>query len=214
MERVQLTSNVRTGRGKGVARKLRQQGFIPAILYGGANDPIALSVNLHELYLFVTKGSAETSLIDLSVQSGKESKRVPVILKDYQVDPVMRTLIHADFMEVSMDQKIEIHVPLELTGDAPGVKAGGILEFVTRELPIECLPTNMLEHITIDISSLEIGDTLTAGDITFDEGHKLLLSEDTVIATVASPISEEALEVTESEQAEPEVIQKGKKEEE
>jgi large subunit ribosomal protein L25 len=214
MERVQLTSSVRTGRGKGVARKLRQQGLIPAILYGGASGTIALSVDSHNLHQFLAKGVAETNVIELSIENAEETKKVQTILKDYQIDPVIRSLVHADFMEVSMDQTLELNVPLELTGEALGVKAGGVLEFVTREVSIECLPADMVDNITIDISSLAIGDSLTVGDLTLDERHTLLTSTDVVIVTVAHPIAEEALEASEEKPVEPEVIQKGKKEEE
>ena len=215
MEQMQLTSSVRTDTGKGVARRLRQNGFVPAVLYGGTHGNIGLSVNSHDLRQIIAKGAGETSLIDLDVQNGDKTQTVSVILKEFQIDPVKRTLLHADFMEVTMGQEIEIHVPLELTGESPGVKIGGLLEFVTRELVIECLPSKMLNHIDVDISEMEIGATLSVEDISLGEDYKILTTPDTVVVTVTAPkAEEEAVEGEEEEQAEPEVIQKGKKPEE
>lgn len=217
MERVQLTSNVRTGRGKGAARQLRRQGRIPAVLYGGSKGNLALSVNTHELHQIIAKGFGETSLIDLTIQNLDESQHASVILKDYQLDPALRELVHADFQEVAMDQQIEIEVPFELHGKAPGVSEGGVLEFLTRELNIRCLPGDMLNHIDVDVSSLKIGDSLSVGDLRLDEKYQILTPSETLIVTVSAPISEEELESTleiSREQVEPEVIQKGKKTEE
>jgi large subunit ribosomal protein L25 len=127
----------------------------------------------------------------------------------------MRTLLHADFLEVTMGQVLEIPVPIEIQGEAPGVKEGGVIEFVTREILVECLPSKMLEHVVVDISSLNIGDIITVGDISLSDDYKILTASDIVIATIAPPILETVVEVEEEEElAEPEVIQKGKKPEE
>lgn len=217
MEQMQLTSSVRTATGKGVARKLRQGGLVPAVVYGGAHGNIGLSVSSHDLRQIIAKGGGETSLIDLEVKNGDDAQIVPVILKEFQIDPVKRTLVHADFMEVTMGQAIEIRVPLEFTGEAPGVKTGGTLEFITRELIIECLPSKMLNHIDVDISSLDINDSLSVEDISLDDDYKVLTPLDSVVVTVAAPRAEEVEEEEGEEeevQAEPEVIQKGKKPEE
>ncbi|MDY0094057.1 MAG: 50S ribosomal protein L25 [Candidatus Vecturithrix sp.] len=217
MERVQLTSTIRTGRGKGAARQLRRQGYIPAVLYGGPTGNLALSVNTHELHQIIAKGFGETSLIELTIRDADESQRASVILKDYQLDPVVRELVHADFQEVAMDQEIDIEVPIEVTGKAPGVSEGGVLEFLMREVSIRCLPGDMLNHIDVDVSSLKIGDSLSVSDLQFDEKYQILTPAETLIVTVSVPISEEELESTleaSHEQVEPEVIQKGKKTEE
>jgi large subunit ribosomal protein L25 len=215
MEQIQLTSRTRTETGKGVARRLRQQGLIPAILYGGTSGNIPLAVSSHDLLHILAKGAGEHSLIELLIEGAGESKSAQVIIKDYQIDPVMRTLLHADFLEVTMGQVLEIPVPIEIQGESPGVKEGGVIEFVTREILVECLPSKMLEHIVVDISSLNIGDILTVGDISLSDDYKILTASDIVIATVAPPVVEKVVEVEEEEeQAEPEVIQKGKKPEE
>jgi large subunit ribosomal protein L25 len=176
-----------------------------------------LSVNSHDLHQIISKGAGENALIDLNIKDEKTAQSVQVILKDFQIDPVKRSLVHADFLEVTMGQAIEIQVPLELTGTSPGVKEGGVLEFVTREITIECLPSKMLGHIDVDISSLEIGDTLTVADLKIGEDYKVMTSPEVLLLTVTPPLTEE-VEVSEEEeeeqQLEPEVIPKGKKPEE
>ncbi len=214
MEQIQLTSHIRTGRGKGAARQLRRQGLIPAVVYGGTHGNLALSVSSHDLRHIIAKGGGEHSLITLEINDEKGSQQIPVIIKDYQLDPAMRTLLHADFLEVTMGQAIEIHVPLTLTGSAPGVKAGGILEFSTREIAVECLPTKMLDHIDVDISSLEIGDSIMVRDIELSGDYKIITNLEATILSVAAPLTEKEEELGEEKPTEPEVIQKGKKEEE
>jgi large subunit ribosomal protein L25 len=215
MAQVQLAADVRTERGKEAAHQLRKQGFVPAILYGGESGNILLSVSSHDLHQIVAKNIGETTLIDLAIQQEKETKTVPVIIKELQIDPVKRTLVHADFLEITMGHAIEIHVPLELTGGSPGVKAGGILEFLAREITVECLPSKMAGHFNIDISSLEIGDSLTVGDLSLGDDYKIITDTETVLITIAPPLLKEAEEEeAEAELEEPEVIQKGKKPEE
>jgi large subunit ribosomal protein L25 len=215
MAQVQLTADVRTERGKEAAHRLRRQGILPAVLYGGKSGNIPLSVDLHDLHQIVAKGGGETTLIDLAINQEKETKTVPVIIKELQIDPVKRTLIHADFLEITMGHVIEIHVPFELTGESPGVKAGGILEFLAREITVECLPSKMVGHFNIDISSLEVGDSVTVGDLSLGDDYKIITDPETVIVTIAPPLLREAEEEeAEAELEEPEVIQKGKKPEE
>jgi large subunit ribosomal protein L25 len=216
MAQVQLVADVRTERGKEAASRLRRQGILPAVLYGGKSGNIPLSVDLHDLHHIVAKGGGETTLINLAINQEKEIKTVPVIIKELQIDPVKRTLIHADFLEITMGHVIEIHVPFELTGESPGVKAGGILEFLTREITVECLPSKMAEHFNIDISALEVGDSVTVGDLSLGDDYKIITDHETVIVTIARPLLKEAEEEEEAEAEleEPEVIQKGKKPEE
>lgn len=215
MAQIQLAADIRAKKGKEAAHQLRKQGFVPAVLYGGASGNILLSVSSHDLHQIVAKNIGETALIDLAIQQEKETKTVPVIIKELQIDPVKRTLVHADFLEITMGHVIEVHVSLELTGGSPGVKAGGILEFLTREITVECLPSKMAGHFNIDISSLEIGDSLTVGDLSLGDDYKIMTDPETVLVTIAPPLLKEAEEEeAEAELEEPEVIQKGKKPEE
>jgi large subunit ribosomal protein L25 len=215
MTQVQLAADVRIEKGKEAAHRLRRQGFTPAVLYGGASGNIPLSVNSHDLHQIVAKGTWETTLIDLTINQQGEAKKVPVLIKDLQIDPVKRTLVHADFLEITMGHAVVINVPVELSGESPGVKAGGILEFLTREIEIECLPSKMIEHVDIDTSSLEIGDSLTVGDLSIGDDYKILTDLETVIVTIVAPLLREPEEEeVEAELVEPEVVPKGKKPEE
>jgi large subunit ribosomal protein L25 len=216
MAQAQLAADVRYETGKGAAHRLRQKGFIPAVLYGGDSGNISLSVNSHDLFQIISKNPWETTLIELQVQQEGKTKKVPTLIKELQTDPVRRTVVHADFMEITMGHAIEVHVPLELVGEAPGVKAGGVLEFLTREITIECLPSKIVAHFDVDVSSVEVGGTVTIAELAIGDDHKVLDDPDTVILTIAAPkLKEEVVEEEEGEEpAEPEVIQKGKKEEE
>jgi large subunit ribosomal protein L25 len=216
MAQAQLAVEQRHETGKGAARKLRSKGFVPAVLYGGDAGNVSLSLNSHDLFRIISKNPWETTLIELQVQQDGKTKTVPTLIKELQTDPVRRTVVHVDFMEVTMGHALEVHVPLEIIGESPGVKAGGVLEFLAREITVECLPSKIASHFDVDISSVEIGGTLTVADLTIGEDYKLLTDPETTILTVVAPkLHEEVEEVEEGEElAEPEVIQKGKKEEE
>jgi large subunit ribosomal protein L25 len=168
------------------------------------------------LFQIISKNPWETTLIELQVQQDGKTKTVPTLIKELQTDPVRRTVVHVDFMEITMGHALEVHVPLEIIGESPGVKAGGVLEFLAREITVECLPSKIASHFDVDISSVEVGDTLTVADLTIGEDYRVLTEPDTTILTVVAPrLEEEVEEVEEGEElAEPEVIQKGKKEEE
>lgn len=213
MEQFRLVSEFRTTSGKGAARQLRRAGQIPAVIYGGKHGSMSLALSSHDLRLLISKGIG-SHLIDLEISREGNTEKVPVILKEYQLDPVKRSLLHADFFEVTMDHAIEIQVPIELVGTSPGVKAGGVVEFATRELSIECLPGDILDKIEVNISSLEIGSAITVKDITLSDKYTILTDEDVVVVTIAAPLTEADLETSQEGPAEPEVIQKGKKPEE
>jgi large subunit ribosomal protein L25 len=217
-QQVQLAVDVRTETGKGAAHRLRSKGFIPAIMYGGVNGNIPLAVNTYNLYRIVSKGGWETTLIELALQHEGTSKKIPVLIKDLQIDPLSRRLVHADFFEVNMAETVEVPIPFQVVGEAPGVKEGGVLESVTRELTVECLPGKIVDHFTIDISALNIGDAITVAQLSLGEDYKIINPPDTVIVTVTAPMAEEVAAPVEgvaaAAPAEPEVIQKGKKEEE
>lgn len=215
MEQVQLTSYFRTTRGKCPARQLRRQGLLPGVLYGGPSGNITISINAHNFYKLLAKGVKESTLINLTIeQEGAVAQQASVVLKNMQVDPVKRVPVHVDFYEVTMGRMIEINVSLALIGDSPGVKLGGILAFSTREITIECLPTNMVDHIDIDISTLQIGDSLTVADLSIGEGRKVLTDPHVMIVSVTPPMGEEIVAAAPEAPVEPEVIQKGKKLEE
>ena len=207
----------RTDTGKNANRKLRTRGLIPGVLYTSGRQALAVQVSPGEIGTILRSKSGENTLFDLEI-GGKRRK---VILKEFQREPLRGKLLHADFYEVALDKKIEVKVHIELEGTPVGVKLqGGIVDFVTRELEIECLPADIPEKITVDISHLELGKHLRVSDLKVPEKVKLLVEPEVVIVHVVTPRAEEAAaaEAAPAEgaaaaaatAAEPEVIKKGK----
>ena len=220
MEQRELEVILRTGKGKGVARRIRREGKIPAVLYGRKMGTFHLALKPEELKKILTSGARENTLIGLKVSgpgSDKIGKQV-VMLKDLQVHPLSRSYLHADFYAVAMDTKIEVEVPIRLTGKPEGTKVGGILGQTLRELRIRCLPTDIPDFIEAEVSALEIGDSLHARDIPPSDRYEIVTDADITLASVTPPISEAKFEemvatpVAEGEIAQPERI--GEKKEE
>ena len=199
-----LAVSSRTAGGSRSARRLRRSGRVPGIVYGGGADPVIIDVDARELRMALAGAGA---VIDLSVD---DSKPTPVVLKDSQRDPVRGETTHVDLLRVRLDEKIRAIVPLELTGvdDAPGVKQGGVLEQITRELEVEALPTAIPESVTHDVSAMEIGDTILLSAVRAPEGLALLDDpEETVVATLSPPRLQ--TEVAEEIEAETELVGEG-----
>jgi large subunit ribosomal protein L25 len=169
--------------GSRAARRLRRSGRIPGVLYGGGAEPLCFDVDARELRLALAGSGA---VVDLVVDGGKPT---PVVLKEAQRDPVRGQTTHVDLLRVRLDRPIHAVVPLELTGaeEAPGVKEGGILEHLVRELNIEALPTAIPESIVHDVSQIGIGETVARGAIDAPDGVTLLDDEELAIATVSAP---------------------------
>jgi large subunit ribosomal protein L25 len=191
-DRPSLSVQERPERGSREARRLRRAGQVPAVLYGATHtDPVALKVGAIELRRLLAEGA---SLFDVSI----DGKAVPAILKDRQDHPVRGDVMHVDFLEVNLREKIQTTTVVELTGidEAPGVVEGGVLDLATRELNIEALPTDIPEQIVVDVSQMEMGATLTLASITAPEGVEFLDDvEETVVATVILPTVEEEPEI-------------------
>jgi large subunit ribosomal protein L25 len=213
MATVDLQAEFRSVVGKEGAKKLRQAKRIPAVVYGGPRGPIPLVVNPLELLAVLEAG--ENVLINLSMTGGETPQTSVVILKDLQRHPVKGSPLHADFQEISMERKIRVEVPLLLSGEPTGVKdKGGILEHALRQLSVECLPLSIPDRIVLDVTALDIGDTLHVRDVTVAEGVRILDDGARVVASVLAPKAEEVAEVAEEEKpAEPEVVGKKEKEE-
>jgi len=194
-DRPSLHVEERAEHGSRESRRLRRDGKVPAVLYGASHpDPVSLKVGALDLRRLLAKGAA---LFDVEI--GGE-KKVPVILKDQQLHPVRADVMHVDFLEVRLDEKIQSTVYVELIGgdDSPGVKAGGVLDQPTRELNIEALPTDIPELIEVDVSAMEMGDTMTLESVQSQSGVEFLdEAEETVIATVILPTVEEEPEIEE-----------------
>src|SRR3954451_15332470 len=194
-KRPTLDVEERPERGSREARRLRRAGFVPGVLYGGGNgDAVSFKVGARDLRHTLADGSA---LMDVKVSGGKA---IPVIVKDQQFHPVRDELLHIDLLEVRLDETIHSTVAVELTGaeESPGVKEGGVLEHVTRELNIEALPTDIPDNITVDVSGMEVAATMHLHEIAAPSGVTFLDDlEETLIATVVVPTEIEEPEIEE-----------------
>jgi large subunit ribosomal protein L25 len=204
----------RDQRGKNEARRLRVTGKVPATLYGGKGDALSLSVNTKQVTAILRSETGHNTLFQIDLAG----KHEPVIVKDWQVDPVTGRLLHVDLIRVAMDVRMKVEVPVHTFGEPVGVKVqGGVFELVTREVEIECLPADIPTEFKVDVSGLGLNQSLRAGDLPLDKQKmKLFTDPNTVIAHVVAlrveeekPVEAVAGPVT---PAEPEVIKKGKKE--
>jgi len=202
MERMQLIATRREKTGKGVARRLRAKGAIPAVLYGLGGEAIPLTVDLHEFTKTVSSASGINALVDLKIE-GKDG--IPVLVKDYQADVLDRHFLHVDFLKIDLTKKITVDVPIQLVGKAPGVKEGGILEHITRTLKVNCLPTAIPKFLEADVSALNIGDNVHVHDIKLPQGVDLVPGADETVAAVVAPV-EEVVTTPETEVVQPEVL--------
>ena len=212
MAEIVVTAQARTETGKNVNRRLRATGMIPGTLYGASRKPTAVSVSPKAITSILRSAAGGNTLFELDLDGQKRK----VILKEFQVEPVKGHLLHADFYEVALDRTLEVSVHVELTGTPVGVKVqGGVLDFVTRELAMECLPADIPEKIVVDVSELELGKHLRVSDLTIPANVKVLTEPGVVVAHVVAPRAEEAPAAAEAPAeaegvAEPEVIKKGK----
>ncbi|HEX9801529.1 MAG TPA: 50S ribosomal protein L25 [Thermoanaerobaculia bacterium] len=207
----------RSGTGKGVSRRLRAAGVVPAVLYGAGRDPIAIQVPRKTLLDLFKAGGHENRIFLLKLAGTDQTRHAMV--RDLQLDPTTHEIAHLDFQRIAMDRKLRVRVHVELEGVPYGVKTeGGILDFVTRELEVECLPAEIPAEIRVDVGELRIGQHLEAGQVTLPEGVDYVGAPDAVLASVKHarveevPVEAAATEVA-AETAEPEVIQRGKKDE-
>ena len=195
MAEIRLKGMRRESVGKGSARRSRSAGKVPAILYGRGMEPIALEVDRREFVVALKTDAGMNVLLDIEV----DGARTLALTRELQRDPVRGTLLHADFVKVDRTQAIEVEVPVHLVGEAPGAKEGGVLEHPLFAAHVRCLPTDVPEAIEADVSGLAIGDSLRVGDLPPNDNYEILNDPETVVATVAAPISEEELEAMEAE---------------
>ena len=185
MEINELKANIRSQSGKGTARQLRSAGFMPAVFYGPKSESIRLSVNSSELKK-ILKGKEETVFIKLLIGNGQDVEKLSMI-KELQIEPLSGKFLHADFYEISMDQKVTFDVAIHFTGVPTGVEiGGGELHHLKRELKISCLPTVLPDFIEVDVKNLDIGESLKVQDIKLMDGITVIDAEDTAIATVST----------------------------
>jgi len=192
---VGLDVEIRSSKGKGAARKLRAAGRIPGTCYGSGRAPLSVSLDPRSLErLISTSATGINTLIDLRVSGGGDYHGRVVLVKELQRDPVSARALHADFYAVDLEQAIVVSVPIHVTGTAPGVTNGGILDHALRELQVECLPRAIPDQILVDVSQLEIGMSLHVRDLLLPEGVKLMSDPDLSVVSVVTPaaLEEEA----------------------
>jgi large subunit ribosomal protein L25 len=213
MQQIELEVEVRDRVGKGPARQARRDGKIPGVLYG-QGKAMPLTLNPRDLSKILHSSSGENALINLKIKGAKGKQDKTAILRDFQIDPITGEVLHADLFEISMTQTLKVKVPVEVVGAPVGVKEGGVLQHITREVEVECLPTAIPDRFSIDASSLKIGEAIHIRELAVPADVKVLEDPDKVIISVAAPISEAKLEelltATAKEVKEPELI--GKKE--
>lgn len=218
---ITINASTREGVGKGAARRMRAQGLIPAAVYGEGKDAVAVAISAKEIATILRSETGHNTIFKLALPHDGEPDNV--IIKDYQVDPVRGRLLHADLMRLSMTTATRVSVSVVPVGEPAGVKTdGGILEPQLRDVDVECLPGDIPDSLKVDVSNLHIGDHVTVADLVYDrEKVKVLADEHQIVAVVLAPrMIEEptpVAEVAEGEAeaaAEPEVIKKGKADEE
>jgi large subunit ribosomal protein L25 len=212
---VTLQAVKRGDKGKNEARRHRAAGRLPAIVYGSGNQPIPVTVEPKALSRILHSDSGANTLITLRVEGESETR---VLVKEYQLDPITHDLLHADFYRVAMDRVIQVTVPITLKGEAKGVKLqGGIVDFVTRQIELECLPGDIPEHLDVDVTELMMNDGVRVRDLATGGKWTSLTEPDTLIVHLVAPRAEEApaadaaaVAAAPGTPAEPEVIKKGK----
>jgi large subunit ribosomal protein L25 len=227
MKEVTLKVHARTDTGKGVARKLRANGKLPAVIYGHNEEPLPIELEQHNLTATMRQAEGEKLLINLNVD-GKDSEK-KALIKDIQRDPVSSKILHIDFQHISMDAKIKIEVPVKIEGVADGVKnMGGIMSWNIRKIMVQCLPADIPDKITLDVTEMKIHDSIHVNDITAGNYEIMDDPEETIVSIIPPTIiKEEAVAAEEGEEgeeapeaapeteeaAEPEVISEKKAEE-
>ncbi|MEC8840985.1 MAG: 50S ribosomal protein L25 [Candidatus Poribacteria bacterium] len=186
MRQVELVAQKRNVFGKGAARNLRRAGIIPGVLYGRDQDTMSVQINEQTFKKFL-RANGENMLIDLNID---EYGTEPVLIKELQRHPVKRSLVHADFIRISLDESVTAPVPITLVGSPPGVQEGGVLTFLLRQISVTCLPLLIPEEIQVDISEMNIGDTIRVADLALDEEIENLEDPQSYIVSVVPPIVE------------------------
>ena len=200
MENLTLAARFREGRGKGAARKLRNNGEIPAVFYGPKTEPVSLTIDYPELEVILKNAKSENVILDLVMETGKGTETKKSMIKELQVDPLSQRLIHADFYEISMDQEITVNVQIHLVNTPVGVTNGGIQQQVRREISISCLPDKLVEKIELDVSNLDIGESYHISDLVLPDGVRSEDEGHLAVVIIAAPSVEPEVEEEELEE--------------
>jgi large subunit ribosomal protein L25 len=204
-ERVKLKVQARESRGSAESRRLRVNGLVPGVLYGNGGDAQPFCIEERELRKALTGDHGLHAILDVVLEGSQKAHHA--VLKEYQLDPTRARLLHIDLQEVRLDQAIQTQVVVELIGESEGVKEGGVLSQINREVHVEALPMEVPDRLELDVSRMVIGDALRVSDLRAPEGVKLLDDPETVLATVTPPTKIEEPEVEEEELEEGELAE-------
>ena len=199
MESIQLKAKVRKSVGNSPARVLRREGEVPAVIYGPGKDSVLLSVSVKDLENILKKTNVGQAILSLEIQNGGVSTRTAMI-KELQTHPVSRKYLHVDFYEIAMDRKIKVKVPVVTQGIAKGVDFGGMLQVISREIEVLCLPLGIPKSIEIDITELNVGDAVHVRDIALPEGVEIPADVNYTVVTVLATKAEEKVSEEEVEE--------------
>ena len=224
MAEMKVEAKARSEFGSGASKRIRRSGLVPAIVYGGSGETVTFAIDPKEIFRLLKSEAGRNTILNLKIDGGGADD---VILKNWQVDPVTESILHADFQRIAMDQTLKVMVPISIRGEAVGIKTeGGLLDVVVREIEVECLPADIPDLIECDVSELQMHESLRVRDLPSLDRVEVLEDADRVVVHVVPLRAEEEEEVApeegeelegavaEGEEGEPEVMAKGKKEEE
>ena len=202
MKQLELKATLRSAVGNGPARQLRQQGKMPAVLYGPKTESVPLIIDTKELEACLKEGTVAQSIFNLAVEGGGK-KATAVMIREMQRHPVSGDILHADFYEIDMKHRIRVMVPVTTVGKSQGVELGGTLQIVRREIEVLCLPTEIPDTIVIDITDLDLGDSVHVDELSLPQGVELPADVNFTVVTVMSPkVEEEPVEEGDEEEGE------------
>lgn len=208
-----LTAKARAGQGKGDNRKLRQTGYIPAVIYGHGEQTRSVAINAHEFDLLSTRVHVENTVIDLNVEG--EKKPIRALVREVQTHPARGSVVHVDFYQIHAGERVNVQIPLNFVGTPAGVRAGGILQHTMDELDVKVSADAIPESIDVDVSGMEIGDSIHVSELQLPAGIEVLDAADRSVCSVTPPqagVTEAAPEAAEPVSSEPEVIRRRKEE--
>lgn len=182
---VTLKAEHREGRGKGVARKLRAGGRLPAVVYGAGGDPVSIALDTHDAIHLFRSISVENTIINLEIAGQDTSVRT--LVREIQTHPARPEVLHVDFLRIRSGVTVELEIPLHLEGTPAGVRAGGILEYSMHQIPVRCLPKDIPETLRLDVSELEMGGAIRIGDLVLPEGVEVMLDSERMLCTILAP---------------------------
>lgn len=213
---VKINATVRQTGKQSVLTDLRTEGKVPGTFYGKKIDPVTIFVDEHELREAMHTGAGSNVMVDLVIDDPSLKGKQTAMIKDLQKNPITGAFIHVDFVKVSMSEEIHATIPVVMSGEAAGVKVGGVMQHPIRELNVKCLPGNMPEQYEIDVTALEIGDSVHVKDLAAIEGVEVLNDPEEILVSIVPPAKEEEVEAVEEGEGvtEPEVIGEKKAEEE